>query len=521
MWRRCGVSITLILAVVSAWAVTQEGLTRTIARQGQPGVPLDGVVVRVRGSHNAVQSHDNGIFSILLHNLQNGEPYTISGVIKAGYVPAEQELIGRRIPCSDQVPLELLMVSAAQLQADKEAIAAKARENVEIYYQNRLSDLEQQLAAKQLTEQEFSRRLDELESQYERFEPLLQTMSDKLARTDYSRMDSLTARIQTAIENGDAEEAERLVREKGDMEAREAAIREQEMQIARAQQTLDEAQARLDQQRALTQQQKRELADDYYRMYASFLSRFQNDSARYYIEKRAALDTTNVYYQLHAGQFVRDVMADMPRALFYFERAYRIALAQYGDPSEPLATVCNELGSISKSKKDYDQALEWFNRSLTLKQQLKGKETKAAAETLNNIGEIYRVKNDLKHAMEYHQQALKIREKVCGKSSLEVAESINNIGCLYSQQKQFAKAEKLFLQVRDIFAADPKTPLVRKADNGVNLGVAAYYLEHYPEAVTELEQALATYTKVLGKAHPKTRNAQACLQAARKKTENQ
>ena len=206
--------LVLTLTSLVTMAVTQEGIVRTIARKNTPGTPVDGVIIRVRGSHNAVQSRTNGDFSLLLYNMNNGDPYTLASITKSGYEPAEQELIGKNIPCSDKVPLEILLVSRIQLMQEKEAIAAKARENVEIYYQNRLADLENLLAEKLLTEQEFTQRLEKLENQYEQFEPLLQTMSDKLARTDYQKLDSLTALIQTAIESGNPEEAERLVREK-------------------------------------------------------------------------------------------------------------------------------------------------------------------------------------------------------------------------------------------------------------------------------------------------------------------
>ena len=508
-----------MLVSMTAFAVTQEGYVRTISRKSVPGVPVDGVVIRIRGSHNAVQSHADGDFSLLLHNMVNGDPYTIASISKAGYEPAEQELIGRRLPCSDQVPLEILMVSRAQLAQEKEEIAAKARENIERYYQERMAALEQQLAAQTINEQEFSRRLDELEGQYERFEPLLQAMSDKLARTDYERMDSLTAQIQNAIESGNPEEAERLVRAKGDMDAREAAIRAQEEQQARAQQTLDEAQAQLNANKALTAQRKRELAEDYYRMYAAFLARFQNDSAYRYIAKRAALDTLNVYYQIHAGQFALHIINDKERARVYFMRAYRLAQDQYGELSGPMATTCNEMGLLEKMSGNPDAAMPWYERSLSIKEQTNGKHSAAVAEALNNIGELYRIRKDWRKAEDCHRRALQIRSKQFGKQSLEVAESLNNIGGTLFQQKQYIKAKELFEQVHAIFAANPKTPPVRIADNEVNLGVVAYYTERYETAQQWVTRALETYTKVLGHAHPKTRNAQACLEAVNKKLE--
>ncbi len=498
---------------LSAWAVTQEGVVRTISRKGHPGTPVDGAVIRVRGSHNAVQSHADGNFEILLYNLQNGDPYAIASIIKSGYEPAEQELIGKRIPCSDRVPLEILLVSRVQLMQEKEAIAAKARENVEIYYQARVSELEQQLAAKQLSEAEFAKRLNDLEGQYERFEPLLQTMSDKLARTDYNRLDSLTTLIQEAIESGNPEEAERLVREKGNMDARETAIREQEEQIAKAQQTLDEAAAKLDQQRALNAQQKRELADDYFRLYSSFLSRFINDSATLYICRRAALDTLNVDYQLQAGQFVREIIADDAAARTYFERAYRICQTQYGELSGQMATTCHEMGATCLNQGDIDGATAWYERSLTIREKIRGKNSSAVAETLNNMGELYRAKKDLKQALNCHKRALKIREKAFDANSLEVAESKNNIAGVYAQQEQWDKAEKIYKEVQVVFSANSKTPPRRVAGIYTNLGVVAYYKNNMAEALLNLEKAASLYRQILGEGHPQTQAVVNMLQA--------
>ena len=517
--KRIGCICIVLLGALGAWAVTQEGSVRTISRKDKPGTPLDGVVIRLRGSHNAVQSHTNGEFSLLLHNMENGDPYTISSIIKSGYEPAEQELLGKRIPCSDKVPLEIVLVSIADLQREKEEIAVKAREKVEVYYQKRLAELERRLAAHQLTEKEFNQRLDSLEEQYERFEPLLQAMSDKLARIDYERLDSLTAQIQTAIENGNPEEAERLIREKGNMEEREAAIRKQEEKIAKAQQAINDAQAQLDIQRALTAQQKKELADDYFRLYSVFLSRFQNDSANYYIQKRAALDTLNVDYQLQAGQFVRNIMADNELAKRYFERAYRIAETQYGEISGQMATTCLELGITYKQMHDIDKATEWHERALPIYEKKCGKNSAPTSSVLNSMGELYRMKKDYKQALEYHTRALKIREKEFGTTSMEAAICKNNIAADYVNRKQFEKAAKIFMEVHNTYEQNPKAPLNEIAINYNNLGIVSYRLGRYKEALTYFEKALAIFVRIKGEQHPQTVAARKSLDTCKQKIE--
>lgn len=506
----------MLFWAMSTWAVTQEGHVRTIARKGKAGEPVAGVIIRLQGSHNRVQSRENGEFAILLNDLQNGDAYAIGSIVKSGYEPAEQELIGRRIPCSEQVPVEILLVSKLQLMQEREEIESKARENVEIYYQARLDSLEQLLAAKQISEAEMAAQKQRLESQYENFEPLLQAMSDVLARTDYQRMDSLTVLMQQAIENGNPEEAERLIREKGSMEQREAILREWGKNIQALQQEVDKNQAEY-------QKQKRELEQDCYRMYAACLTRFQNDSAGYYIQKRAELDTTNIDYQLQAGKFVQFILADYPLAKIYLERAYRIAETQYGEESGQMATTCNELAALCKRQRNLDEALEWLQRSLTIREKIRGKNSPAVAEALNNLGELYRAKKDLKKTMDCHMRALKIREKHFAANSLEVAESKFNIAGVYYQQGQLDKAKQLYTEVQEVFTDNPKVQQTRVAGNYNNIGSICYMQGKYAEAADYFERAITIYRKVLGDNHPITlqtiRNIKICNQKAQ--TQNQ
>ena len=512
--KRIPFIIIALCLSLSCWAVTQEGIVRTIARKGQSGQPLEGTVIRLQGSHNKVASRANGEFALLLHDLQNGDPFAIASIVKSGYEPAEQELIGKRLPCSDRVPVEILLVSKMQLMQEREAIETKARENVEIYYQAKLDSLEHLLAAKQINAAEMAKQKQRLESQYENFEPLLQAMSDVLARTDYARMDSLTSLVQQAVENGNPEEAERLLREKGSMEQRESVLREWGKNIQALQHEVNKNQTEY-------RKQKRDLEDDCYRFYSACLTRFQNDSANYYIQKRASLDTMNVDYQLQAGQFVMKIMADYPLAKTYFERAYRICQMQYSELSGQMATTCNELGLIAKKQSDLESAMVWYNRSLTIREKKYGKNSPEFAETLNNLGELYRAKKDLKKAMDCHKRALKIREKHFDSNSLEVAESKFNIAGVLYQQGQLDKAEVLYKEVGGVYEMNPKVQQTRVAGNYNNLGSICFMQGKYAEAAEYFEKALAIYRRVLGDNHPMTRNAEQNSAFSRQKIKTQ
>ena len=506
-----------LFVALSCSAITQPGYVKTVARPNLPSQRMDGVVIRVRGSHNAVESRETGDFALLLANLQNGEPYALSSIVKSGYEPAEQELIGKTLPCSDQVPLEILLVNKLALMQEKEAIAAKARTNVERYYSEQLAMLEAQLAVKQIAENDFHLRLQQLEAQYERFEPLVEAISDRFARTDYDRMDSLTLMIQSAIEDGDAAEAERLIRLKGDLDEREAAIARQEQANREAQRVLAEASSQLEQRIRETQRDKRELADDYYRLYSSFLTRFMNDSAAVYIQRRAQLDTTNVDYQLQAGQFMAYILCDYTAARRYYDRAYRICLSDYGEQSGQMATTCHEIGYVLKQQRFLDEALSWYERSLSFREHVRGKESGATAEALNNLGELYRAKKDLKQAMKMHRRALHIRQKLMGAESMEVAESKSNIGGVYYDEGQFTKAEQLYREAYAIYVTQTLGSQRRLADVNNNLGAVCFMQSKYADAVDYFENALSLYRQLFGSAHPATRNAEANLDICKQK----
>ena len=167
---------------------------------------------------------------------------------------ADKELTGRQMACSENVQMEILMVNREELQREKDAIAEKARQNVEIYYEKRIAEIEAQVAAGKIQETEYRQQIDALEAKYEQFEPLLEMMADKYARTDLSRLGETDIAINTTIENGDLDEAERLIRSKGDFAQREQEIVLQDKSNADAKVQIEALQRKLEEAEEATRQ---------------------------------------------------------------------------------------------------------------------------------------------------------------------------------------------------------------------------------------------------------------------------
>ena len=493
-------------------AQTQPGVVRTVSRPNHPSEKLSGVLLRVRGNHNAVLSTENGEFALLMQGLEPGQPYAISSVVKSGYQLREPEMIGRQQSFSTVVPLEIVMISTQVLMQEQARIEEKARANVEANYQKRVTELDQALAAAKISNDQYETQLTALEEQYERFEPLLQTMSRYYALTDYDERDSLSARINERIEAGDLDEAERLIKAKGNMADREAQLRKLEEQNKRTEQLLAEAQKRLQEQQAEAKRQLKDLAEDCYHLFTIHLERFENDSAEYYICRRAQLDTANVEYQLVAGNFLMDYRAKYDLADAYFRKALRLAKTQYGEVSGDVATALSGIGLCYLKQKKFDEALDFLKQSAALSEQLRGKQSIAMAESYDNLGALYLKTGDTKEALSNLREAVKLYEKLCPPTDPYIPRSRNNLGNALFAAKKYDEAKACFEQALNEFQARYGEKHYDVANVYNNLAAIAFVQGRLDDSKRLFEKSMNLFTQILGPHHPKTQQAQRNLE---------
>ena len=492
-----------------AVAVTQRGMVRTIARPDSKSEPLAGVVVRVRGSHNAIESQADGGFSIPLASLNNGDAFVISTVMLSGYELADKELIGRRIACSETVPIEILMVNREALQREKDRIAEKARQNVEVYYEKRVAEFEQQLQQGRIKQEEYQQQLDDLEQKYEQFEPLLELMADKFARTDISMLSDIDLQINAAIEAGNLDEAERLIHSKGDFSEREQQLADANAKNTAARAQLEAMQKQLEEAEKATRKQLNSLQNDYYNLYTIHLSRFRHDSAAHYLCLRAELDTTNAVIQTETGQFIENIIADYPKALAYFRRAERHA----ADNTLQQTIIYHDMAETCQYLEQYDKAEQYYQRALDIIRKTRAKDyPEEVAETLNNLADLYRETQNYKQALDCQQEVLKIWKKHYGDKHIRVAIATNNLGMIYLDQQKLKPAKEQFLAAIEIAEALPDKENKDLASFYNNIATVYYYERSFDLSEEYFQKAYDLFLKVLGADHPQTKNTQTNLQ---------
>ena len=203
--------IVLFLTTLSLQAQTQQGYVKTLGRPNKPGVPLANVTIRFRGLVNQVLTDKDGNFAVILQGKKEGDAIILQSVRKNGYELKDRELVGRSLVFSSRVPLEIVMVNSAELEADKQRIEKKAYQVADKNYQTKLKQLDQQVKEQEITKEQYQKELQDLEEKYEKYQSLISDLADRYARTDYDHLDSIDREINICIENGELEKADSLI----------------------------------------------------------------------------------------------------------------------------------------------------------------------------------------------------------------------------------------------------------------------------------------------------------------------
>ena len=145
MRERFKLYLSLVLLLMPATIILgqkQEGYVKTLGRPNAKGEALSNVTIKIKGEHNPVKSNDDGIFTIQFQSKKIGDAYSLQEVRKVGYELNEPEVVGRQFAISNKVRNTIVMVSTAQLQADKQRIENNAYKVAEKNYKQKLALLE-------------------------------------------------------------------------------------------------------------------------------------------------------------------------------------------------------------------------------------------------------------------------------------------------------------------------------------------------------------------------------------------
>ena len=371
-------SILLALVVLTIFgclqAQTQSGVVKTRGRMvgGNlvPGTPLTGATVQVDG-RQAMLSKD-GKFSF---PVKDGK-YTLKSVTKQGYSLIDVEAC--RSYNYSKNPLTIVMESPEQQQQDKLTAERKIRRQLQDRLREKEDAIEALLEQNRITEEQYRKQLQELYSEQQNNEKLIADMAKQYSELDYDQLDEFQRQVSYCIENGQLAKADSLLRSQGDMN-------KQVEESLKAGAALQQQRDQLKKAEAVHAAKVEEMARRCYSFYEMFLLQHQNDSAAHYLELRASLDTTNVEWQMDAGKFIEEYLADVDAASEYYHRSLRQALPINNGLNNDVAKVFDAMTKICKKKGQYNEMMQYSQKSLVVRKSLFGEKDPSIATSYLNI----------------------------------------------------------------------------------------------------------------------------------------
>ena len=451
-------TILLFLSItIASLAQTQQGFVKTRGRmvngQHVRGQGLQGAMVVVQGGNKVVTQNSNGAFSIAVPS----KTFLVQSVQKKGYTLVDADATKKPYQLSSN-PLYLVMETPEQQTQDRLDAERKLRRTL----QRQLQEREDEIEAMQVSLAEKQRMLQQLYDDQKNNEKLIADMAKEYAQMDYDQMDALNQRISDAILNGRLTEADSLLRSKGDMQSRIARIRQEQQAEAQREAEIAREQAELAASKEGTKRRLDDAASDCYKFFDRFKLVNQHDSAAYYIELRAELDTTNAKWQFDAAKFLQE-QKQYGKSASYCERSLRLCrlLAQSNPQAcEPnLASTLNNLAILYKNTQRFTESESLYKEALEIYRRMAHSNPQAfepdLASTLYNLANLYYKTQRFAESESLYKEALEIRRRLAHSNPQayepDMAQTLNNLAILYLDIQRFAESELLYKEALEIY----------------------------------------------------------------------
>lgn len=351
--RRIILLCVVFVPIIAIYGQQQTGIVKTKGRKigGQivSGQGIPGVMINIKG-RNTILSNNNGQFSFPV----SGKLFQFIGITKNGYELIDQDACREYKYTSD--PLVLLMDKPENQKQDRLVAERKLRRTLE----RRLHEREDEIDALKTSVAEKQKLLEELYKSHQKDEILINDMAEHYSKIDYDQLNDFQQEVCDCILDGDLEKADSLIKSKGDINVRYE-------QLQSFNQANVKAKAELEKNEKLAAKVREELAKDCYNRFDIFRLRHQNDSAAYYIEMCANIDSVDVEMQNEAGNFLARYIADYQKAIFYYQREINEATRQYDGNSEWIPRGYNNIGAAYQSingKENAEKSYEYYKRAL-------------------------------------------------------------------------------------------------------------------------------------------------------------
>lgn len=452
--RIISLSIVLCFGLVG-FAQTQQGYVKTrghmVNGKHVEGRRVSNATVQIEG-HSAVLSGKDGTFSVPL----TSKSFSLKEVRKKGYVLFDPDILYRTYSYSSN-PLELVLEDSLQRETERRAIERKVRSSTYEELQRQREEIERLWEQNRITDEKYRELLQKHNADQDKNDTLIKDLVDWYMKTDFDHLNNQNRRIADALIDGRLHEADSLINSQGDPDKLEASLRRQQAAEAQKAEFLAQQQAELEMAVSATQKQLEDLAQNYYNRHTLCRRRYNLDSAAYWLERRALLDTNNTDavwdYALFAHQQYNIAEAEKYYLICY--RAYTNQNNQF-----KLTILQNNLVTLYRDKGDYGSCIKYCMQSLnrSAKEFADNPQNNHCrahlAHSQLNLGNLYRDfyerTSNLKFADSsemYFKMALGHFERLSARepdNRWDLALAQNDLGNIYMLKKDYINSEKYY-----------------------------------------------------------------------------
>jgi len=191
---------------VTAFAQATQPCMVMKYNQKEQKTPLGGVEVIVKNAGSQLSDND-GVLTLRFRTLKPGDQVTLISIKKDGFELMNTEAVEQWNITGSQKPFELVMVNSVYFAQLKGKLKQTTTDIYKTKYQQAIKELEAALATAKLKEEEYNKKYDELEAQYQELLKNLDNRVDQFARIDLSQVSPEEQRILDLVDQGLVDQA--------------------------------------------------------------------------------------------------------------------------------------------------------------------------------------------------------------------------------------------------------------------------------------------------------------------------
>lgn len=487
-------SIFAILTLSLSAQTVQQGVVKEYNEKAQK-TPLAGVEFNVRSAGSTV-SDQKGEFSLNFLTLKAGDHINVRNIQKAGYEIFNKEAL-EQWNLNPSTPFMVVMCRSDKFKQIRDNYERQASANYKRQYDNELSKLNTLKNEGKIKEEEYRRRLEEIQENYDRQLDNLDNYIDRFSRIDLSELSEIEQQIIALVQEGKFDEA--IERYESQNYVKQYCDEVEELR--HVSEAIDKLQD-LKESKEATKEQLLAAIERHIDILELAGGSENIDKIENIFKAINDADPQNIEMLIKASDFYAEFKVDLDKCFDILTQALNATSTMTEEDKQPyLAVIYSKMGSVYGDKADFKTSLGYYEKSIDLRKQLYGEESLEVATDYNNIGTIYGSIGDTDTAMTYYENALHIRRSLFGENSEEEVQILINMGSCLSSLGKFDEALEYYFLAKDIAE---KTSVDSPISIFNNIGQIYYKTADFDKALDYYNKALEYASNKYGEEHTTT-----------------